>query len=475
MRRNNFRRKWSMLLAVMMLLEVVIGDGIATSVYAATTSEDVIVEADDVLEVEDASKEDGETSIEEVIDDAEVVSADDSMEEKTEDSAEDNEIPTMRFTGMPGRDDLAKEPISSIQPIDGESIEEILNVKYIPELKDIPHLRNQDCFGTCYSFASIGAIEANLIKKGLSQNGIDGSELALAYFTTHTVNDPLGGGEGDSNKYNPKQLVDYASQGNYTGVESGNPCYTVGVLANWTGVTDEKKVKYTGTKDDTKYPVYVEDKYAYDDIAHVAGWYATDVGINRSDDYNDFIANRNTLKSMIREYGGATLAYAANSELYLGSDGHSYYNHVDTVLNHFVTVIGWDDNYDKNNFDYDYARPEGNGAWLCKNSWSADDYEGTSVDDNLSVNKLFYISYYDTSIMDAFAFDVDYGKNYDNNYQYDLAADYNYRANENKSTAANVFTVHGNPEKKELLEAVSFTTNGCTDMDYEVKIYINPD
>lgn len=35
---------------------------------------------------------------------------------------------------------------------------------------------------------------------------------------------------------------------------------------------------------------------------------------------------------------------------------------------HSISVVGWDDNYSKDNFNGLYT-PQNNGAWLCKNSW----------------------------------------------------------------------------------------------------------
>ena len=40
-----------------------------------------------------------------------------------------------------------------------------------------------------------------------------------------------------------------------------------------------------------------------------------------------------------------------------------------TIINHSVTVVGWDDNYNETDFRY---KPANNGAWLVKGSWGAD-------------------------------------------------------------------------------------------------------
>ena len=48
-----------------------------------------------------------------------------------------------------------------------------------------------------------------------------------------------------------------------------------------------------------------------------------------------------------------------------GTRTYHYPNGSKKYSNHGVEIIGWDDNYPKENFKYE---PEGNGAWLIKNS-----------------------------------------------------------------------------------------------------------
>ena len=41
---------------------------------------------------------------------------------------------------------------------------------------------------------------------------------------------------------------------------------------------------------------------------------------------------------------------------------------VKQMVNHAVTIVGWDDNYKKENF-IDGPKPSRNGAWIVKNSY----------------------------------------------------------------------------------------------------------
>ena len=91
-----------------------------------------------------------------------------------------------------------------------------------------------------------------------------------------------------------------------------------------------------------------------------------------------------------------------------------FYCNEEKGTNHAVTVVGWDDDYAASNFS---VTPEGNGAWLVRNTWSA----GSDVD-NLSYYTYFWLSYYDKSLSgSAYAFDFEPADNYDHNYQYDGA------------------------------------------------------
>ena len=65
-------------------------------------------------------------------------------------------------------------------------------------IQNLPKVRNQDPYGTCWAFAAMGAIEADLIHDGKADKSIDLSELQLAYFTTHDFRHTKGNFKGDS-------------------------------------------------------------------------------------------------------------------------------------------------------------------------------------------------------------------------------------------------------------------------------------
>ncbi|WP_094227909.1 lectin like domain-containing protein [Methanolobus psychrotolerans] len=185
-----------------------------------------------------------------------------------------------------------------------------------------------------------------------------------------------------------------------------------------------------------------------------------------------FEGNDTLYKWMIINYGAVSVAMWFDDP-YFNSENNSYY-YYDEVLNanHAVTLVGWDDNFDRNKFTP--AAP-GNGAFIIKNSWG----------DNWGEDGYFYVSYYDTVMgnnegidgLDTkpyagnFMFTAENVSNYDHIYQYDplgWAACTGY--NNITAYGANVFTASSN----EALEAVSFYTVDSNSF-YNISVYLDPE
>lgn len=151
------------------------------------------------------------------------------------------------------------------------------------------------------------------------------------------------------------------------------------------------------------------------------------------------------------------------------------YGYYGQWANHVVCVVGWDDDYPKENFNQGTSAggvstsPPGDGAWIVKNSWGS----STEAAPNYSTwgeDGYFYLSYYDASITDEETFDYDVSSLADeeSDEDYSLAAEYDFmalssteRTNADDTAAmANIFTA----EERMTLEAVSgeTTTPGST-------------
>ena len=93
-------------------------------------------------------------------------------------------------------------------------------------------------------------------------------------------------------------------------------------------------------------------------------------------------------------------------------------------IDHFVSVVGWDDHYSREHFK---TTPPGDGAWIIKNSWGTDYGEepaplGGELVTEIGDGGCFYVSYYDAAfhrLNSATSITVKNERSYDNVYEYD--------------------------------------------------------
>ena len=309
---------------------------------------------------------------------------------------------------------------------------------------DLPRLRDQGNFGTCWAHQAMAMAEIYMMKKG-TYSSADFSELHLSYFTYNNVADPLGGTEGDINRLSSGCADDFLDVG-------GNTELALSVLSGWTGAADETTAPYS-TAYDVRYSG-LDSAIAYKDKVHLVNYYIEPISTS----------NLTPIKNMIYKYGSVGINYNHYDIAYNASK-NSYYNPYGYGAGgHAVTIVGWDDNFSKNNFTY---TPEGDGAWLIRNSWTTDP-------DEYSLYGYFWMSYYETTTSDnrgyVYAAEFDKANNYDNSYQYDGGFEtYGIYADK----FANVFTVKANNGKAETLKAVSFYTPS-SNMPYSIKVYNDP-
>ncbi len=181
----------------------------------------------------------------------------------------------------------------------------------------------------------------------------------------------------------------------------------------------------------------------------------------------------NNIKDEIYTYGRAVaIAFCADTSLadqnsvakYI-NDNWAHFTYEDTTenenaaANHGVTIVGWDDSYSRENFSNPENKlPEGDGAWLVKNSWGAstEDFPNNGswgiVEDGQNTG-YFWLSYYDRSIsmIESFDFDLndysdtdgDTAEYYIDQYDYLPQMSCLVSATENKVSSANIFTAEG--------------------------------
>jgi C1A family cysteine protease/chitodextrinase len=164
------------------------------------------------------------------------------------------------------------------------------------------------------------------------------------------------------------------------------------------------------------------------------------------------------IKSGVMQYGAVytTMYY---DDAYFNSSTNAYYYNGTALGGHGVCIVGWDDNYPKDNFS---NKPPGNGAFIIRNSWGS----------SWGEKGYFYVSYYDTQIgkYNAVFITGEDVSNYTNIYQYDPLGATTYVGWTNITTAwfKNVFTATGNEE----INAVGFYTP-VANSTYSLYVYVN--
>lgn len=171
------------------------------------------------------------------------------------------------------------------------------------------------------------------------------------------------------------------------------------------------------------------------------------------------------IKWAIYQNGGVSTSIYANIST-SNLTKSSYYNRKKNAYcyqgqekpNHDVVIIGWNDNYSKDNFATDVP---GDGAFICQNSWGA----------TFGEQGVFYVSYYDTNVGNqAVSYvkveDTDY---FDVIYQSDLCGWVGQVGfGKEKIHAANVFEAEGDEE----ISAAGFY---ALDKDTQYQLYMVPE
>lgn len=285
-------------------------------------------------------------------------------------------------------------------------------------------VRNQYPWGTCWTFAAYAVLETQLLKAGRGEYNFSEKNMAS-----------LHGFESDFD-------------------DGGNNDMATAYLLRWSGAIAESNDVYR--TDLTEWQTTYPSVSMYPAIqVHEVVWVPARTSLT----------DNNTLKEAITNYGAvATMIYWNFDKKYDKDDGSYYCNAVTGASNHAIAVIGWDDDYDKSNFA---TTPEGNGAWLIKNSWGTG--QGT--------NGYNYVSYYDTTFATedgAVFIPANEGEEYDAVYGYDALGPVTTLPHSGEinptaySTEAAVFTSAWNEE----LAAVGFFALSAS-LSYEISIYTN--
>lgn len=174
-----------------------------------------------------------------------------------------------------------------------------------------------------------------------------------------------------------------------------------------------------------------------------------------------------TIKQFILSSGAldATVNY---EDEYMNETGTALFYNGYYKSNHEVTIVGWDDEYSKDNFKSD-NKPQNDGAWLIKNSYGSNNDNG-----------YFYVSYEDSTICSILGAitdaDTEYVDNLYSNEKFGILGGLTVADEEapENTYLVNVFTKQS--EDDEELKEVTFGYNNATGYDiYLVDNYENID
>ena len=236
-------------------------------------------------------------------------------------------------------------------------------------------VKDQGSKGACWAFGATGALESAFLKAtgillDLSENNIQGT------------------------------LIHYNEYGASDIYEGGYTTSAMGLFISWLGVIS------------TEFDSYDElGKISIASFVPGESYHIQDAVIIPE---RKNALDNDKLKEALIEYGGLTvhLYGASSNNEYYNPDTHAQYYNGEGSGNHIVTLVGWDDNYSKDNFN---IKPQGDGAWICKNSWGTDWGE----------DGYFYVSYYDTTFSTdttSVGYIINNIENYNGLYQYDIGA-----------------------------------------------------
>ena len=321
----------------------------------------------------------------------------------------------------------------------------VLPAKYdLREQGNLPAVRDQNPWGACWTFAFLGLMEYSLVKQGLADaESVNLSEHHLAYFTYHTGYDVLDNANDDTIESNPQSYY----------LQTGGNDYRAALrLMNWQGAAEEVQYPYPNDKN---IPEGYSRNSAQDSIAILKRCSFYPAKANDAE-------TRQIVKNLILENGCVSWSYF-NDNKFLNYSTGAYYNDERTGTNHAIIVVGWDDDYAKENFNTD-TMPEENGAWIVRNSWGSKWQE----------NGYFYISYQDISLGSGNAVCVAQAEGagkYDNNYFHSNSIGMKQYGKYKK--IAQIYQAKSPDAVKEQLAAVSFMI-GSAGVDYQIQVYKNP-
>lgn len=406
---------------------------------------------------------------------------------------------------------------ASIKDVNAKGDDSLPEKFDLRDLGVVTPVKFQNPWGTCWGFASIAAAETSILTsmgKTYEETGLDLSEHHLTYFVNSYVDDENDPQYGEGNHM-------YEGESLYN--TGGFPVYAASLFASGMGVVYEDDVPYRGTNSETMTGAneYLNKCYSPDDDwtlpsslkyfqryelkesktfeSPVVFTTNTMEGIQSGASSEEFLGLDQSVISEIKHElmdGRAVvvtfqadtfkpgLEYSVAKYLNTEDNKWTHFTFDQTGVNHAVTIVGWDDTIkstdflDHTNDEYGDGlahQPEGDGAWIVKNSWGSQNSEFPNYnewgvkDENGNSTGYFYLSYYDRSqkFFESYEFSIKDDNDIYELDQYDYLASFgsvNFVKLAPMSTA-NVFTA----EYAGSVRSVGFNTYvSNTEVTYQV-------
>ncbi len=348
-------------------------------------------------------------------------------------------------------------------------------------------VKNQSPWSTCWSFGSTAAAETSILSKlGLTydQYPIDLSELQTAWFSRTPLPEGSGSQAGEGGAVN--EDVEPLNAGGTAFLASSS--YASGI-----GPVDEavapyrnkegKTITYRELFGDDLAKVKKATDPAFDVDAPVCyseqGDWSVDESLRFQKSYQ--LDNANLLPSpctlLMDSLGEKILGYQyneagtaaikqqllegkavqvsiasdtylpgkASAPRYINVDTWAHYTYEPAMSNHAVTIVGWDDDYSKDNF-LEGHQPPHNGAWIVKNSWGSSIESFPNNNGGWGNEGYFHLSYYDQSQSDVETLDFDVNEDVQNcalvsdSYSFMPVSALSAASSDEKVSMANIFT-----------------------------------